>query len=234
MRMRVKKWARPELSVCPFYVPEPAEMRGKWREGFQKKQPLHIELGCGKGVSTCQMALEEANTNFVAVDLITSVLGVAKRNAEEAYRGVREVDNLLLCNFDIEYIDSFFAPEDQVERIYISFCNPWNQRPKQAKHRLTHPRQLLKYRQILKDGGEIYFKTDDDKLFKDSVGYFESCGFDIDYITYDLHESGFAPNYETEHEKMFTREGVKIKFLTARMRLDAEMAEEESENAQEE
>lgn len=234
MRMRVKKWARPELSVCPFYVSEPGEMRGKWRQAFRKEQPLHIELGCGKGVSTCQMALTEANNNFVAVDLITSVLGVAKRNAESAYEGVREVDNLLLCNFDIEYIDSFFAPEDAVERIYISFCNPWNQRPKQAKHRLTHPRQLLKYRQILKDGGEIYFKTDDDKLFKDSLTYFESCGFDLEFITYDLHESGFTPNYETEHEKMFTNEGVKIKFLIAKMRSDFEMAKENAEIAQNE
>ena len=231
MRMRVKKWARPELLACPFYIPEPGEMRGKWRSAFSKDQPLHIELGCGKGVSTCQMALHEKENNFVAVDLITSVLGVAKRNAEEAYRGVREMDKLLLCNFDIEYIDSFFAPEDKVERIYISFCNPWNQRPKQAKHRLTHPRQLLKYRQIMKDEGEIYFKTDDDKLFKDSVSYFESCGFDIAYITYDLHESGFTPNYETEHEKMFTNEGVKIKFLIAKMRPDFKMEADTASDA---
>ncbi|MBR3927366.1 MAG: tRNA (guanosine(46)-N7)-methyltransferase TrmB [Clostridia bacterium] len=234
MRMRVKKWARPELSVCPFYVAEPGEMRGKWREAFKKDQPLHIELGCGKGVSTCQMALSEDSNNFVAVDLITSVLGVAKRNAESAYKGVREIDNLILCNFDIEYIDSFFASEDSVERIYISFCNPWNQRPKQAKHRLTHPRQLLKYREIMKDGGEIYFKTDDDKLFKDSVGYFESCGFDIKFITYDLHESGFTPNYETEHEKMFTNEGVKIKFLIAEKRSGFETTADAALDADEE
>ena len=234
MRMRVKKWARPELSVCPFYVKEPGEMRGKWREAFKKDQPLHIELGCGKGVSTSEMAFSESENNFVAVDLITSVLGVCKRNAEDRYRGKREVDNLLLCNFDIEYIDSFFAPEDQVERIYISFCNPWNQRPKQAKHRLTHPRQLLKYRQIMKDSGEIYFKTDDDKLFKDSIGYFETTGFEITYITYDLHESSFSPNYETEHEKMFTKEGVKTKFLIAKMIEQADLPIEDAHEQDEE
>lgn len=218
MRMRVKKWARPELLVCPFYVEDAFMVRGKWREVFERENPLHIELGCGKGVSTCKMALEQENTNFVAVDLITTVLGVAKRNAEDAYRGVREVDNLLLTNFDIEYIERYFAPEDSVERIYISFCNPWNKRPKQVKHRLTHPRQLIKYREFLKDGGEIHFKTDDDTLFKDSLTYFEECGFDITYITYDLHESAYQPNYESEHEKKFAAEGIKIKFLIAKKR----------------
>jgi len=86
----------------------------------------------------------------------------------------------------------------------------------------------------MKDGGEIYFKTDDDKLFKDSIGYFESCGFEIKFITYDLHESGFTPNYETEHEKMFTNEGVKIKFLIAEKLSGFEMTANDAANAGEE
>ncbi len=216
MRMRVKKWARPELDECPFYVKDPTEMRGKWNRAFPNDHPLHLELGCGKGVSTCRMALENENVNYVAVDINTSIMGVAKRNAENVYKGVREVNNLLLTNFHIEYIWKFFAPEDRVDRIYISFCNPWNKRPKQAKHRLTHTRQLTFYREFLTDGGEIYFKTDDDQLFQDSLEYFRETGFEIPYITYDLHQSGFSPNYESEHEKMFSSEGIPIKFLIAK------------------
>jgi len=216
MRMRVKKWAKPELDECPFYVKDPYEMRGKWLDAFQKKQPVYLELGCGKGVSTCRMALDNPCVNYIAVDINTSIMGVAKRNAESVYRGVREVDNLLLTNFHIEYIWKFLSKEDVIDRIYISFCNPWDKRPKQAKHRLTHSRQLTFYREFLKDGGEIYFKTDDDTLFEESLAYFAECGFEIAYLTRDLHASGFTPNYETEHEKMFSSEGIPIKFLIAK------------------
>jgi len=197
-------------------------MRGRWREAFQTQKPLYLELGCGKGVSTCQMALADDEHNYIAIDLITTVLGVAKRNAEAAYRGVREVDNLVFSNFDIEYSINFFAPEDKIERIYISFCNPWTKRHGQNKHRLTHPRQLVQYRTFLTDGGEIHFKTDDDELFADSRQYFADAGFEETYVTYDLHASGYEPNYESEHEKKFAAEGIKIKFLIARKRPDSE------------
>ena len=216
MRMRVKKWARPELAVCPFYAANPQSLKGKWGSAFAEKKPLHIELGCGKGVSTCVMALENPDVNYVAIDLITTVLGVAKRNAESVFEGKREVDNLMLTNFEIESIDNYFSDADRVSRIYISFPNPWDQRHKQAKHRLTHTRQLMKYRQFLTENGEIWFKTDDDELFNSSLGYFEESGFEIVYKTYDLHASGFAPNYETEHEKMFSARGIPIKALIAK------------------
>ena len=222
MRMRLKKWARPELLACPFYTAAPEENKGVWREKFVRRQPLHVELGCGKGVSTAQMALENPDVNYVAIDINSSVLGVAKRNAEDAYRGVRPVDNLVFSNFDIEYSVNFFAPEDRIERIYISFCNPWTKSHSQHKHRLTHPRQLAQYRTFLTDGGEIHFKTDDDALFADSRRYFEDSGFDITYLTDDLHASGFTPNYESEHERKFAAEGIKIKFLIAKKRPDAE------------
>ena len=74
----------------------------------------------------------------------------------------------------------------------------------------------MQYRGILKDGAEIHFKTDDDDLFNDSLGYFEECGFSVTFRTYDLHSSGYAPNIITEHEKMFSDEGIKIKFLIAK------------------
>ena len=102
-----------------------------------------------------------------------------------------------------------------MERIYINFCNPWSQKAKHRKRRLTHPRQLEQYKTFLAPGGEIWFKTDDDSLFADSVHYFEECGFSIRYQTLDLHHSGFEGNIPTEHEAMFSEQGIPIKFLIA-------------------
>ena len=107
---------------------------------------------------------------------------------------------------------------DKVERIYINFCNPWP-RGKHRKKRLTHTKQLEKYKEFLVPGGEIYFKTDDDELFESSLHYLEESGFSIVSKTYDLHnETVFEKNIETEHEKMFSEQGIKIKALIAKLR----------------
>ncbi len=216
MRTRLKKWARGELDACGFYVREPENNKNHWREAFASPHPLEVELGCGKGVSTCQMALNEKDTNFVAIDINTSVLGVAKRNAESAFEGVRPVDNLLLMNHEIELIDRVFGPMDAVKRIHINFPNPWNQRHRQQKHRLTHTRQLLLYREFLAEDGEIWFKTDDEELFNESLVYFPAAGFEIIEMTRDLHAEQTHKNYVSEHEKMFAARGMKIKALIAR------------------
>lgn len=214
MRMRKKKWAQPELDACPYYIADCDRHRGNWRALFAKEQPLHVELGCGKGVSTAAMTHAERNVNFVAIDLISDVLGSARRNIAAAYVG-EDVDNVLLTSKNILFIHQTFAPEDRVEKIIISFCNPWTEREKHKKRRLTHPRQLMQYREFLVDGGEIWFKTDDDDLFYDSIEYFRLCGFEIRFITFDLHASGFSPNYVSEHEALFSRQGVPIKMLIA-------------------
>lgn len=216
MRMRIKPWARPELAVCDFCVQQPTENKGKWHEFFGNGKPLMLELGCGKGGFISKLAPENRDINFVAIDAISDMLGLAKRNIEREYaeRNI-PIDNVkvLICN--VERIDDVFAPSDVVDRIYINFCNPWP-KAKHHKHRLTHTRQLEKYKTFLKDGGEIRFKTDSDILFKSSVRYFEEAGFEITYITEDLHNSGFIGNIETEHEKMFTAEGITTKFLIAK------------------
>ena len=215
MRMRLKKWARGELEACPFYIAEPENYKNRWREAFKVARPLEVEMGCGKGVSTCRMALNEKDTNFVAIDINSSVLGVAKRNAEAAFLGVREVDNLILINHEIELLDRVFGKNDEVQRIHINFPNPWTQRHRQEKHRLTHVKQLLLYRSFLKDEGEIYFKTDDDTLFEASVKYFPKAGFEITELTRDLHREATHPNYVSEHEKLFSDKGIRIKALIA-------------------
>ena len=213
MHMRTKKWAKPELSVCPYFTDEAESLRGRWRERFgDSGRPLYLELGCGKGVSTSAMVYDNRDVNFIAVDITCNVLGDARRNIAKAYAD-EPVDNVMLARYDISFIERMLAPEDRVERIYINFCNPWTKRPKYAKRRLTHPRQLMQYRDFLVDGGEIWFKTDDTALFTDSLPYFAACGFSIRYLTSDLHASGFAPNYVSEHERKFTDLGVPIKFV---------------------
>jgi len=211
MHMRTKKWARPELEACGRYTDQPEAFSGSWKKCFENEAPLHIELGCGKGVSTANMIHANPDINYIAIDIADNVLGDTHRNIVRENNG-HEAENAYIVKYNIEYISRMISPDDSVERIYINFCNPWTKRPKHEKRRLTHPRQLLQYRTFLSQSGEIWFKTDDDDLFNDSLIYFKVCGFEPVYITEDLHNSGFAPNYMSEHELKFSAQGVPIKF----------------------
>ena len=218
MRIRYKKWARPELEASSFYIDNPEEWKGKWKTFFKNpNQPLHLELGCGKGNFISQLASENLNINYIAIDLVDAMLGLAKRNIEAVYNEKNlEISNVVLTRFDIARILLIMEEKDEVERIYINFCNPWP-RGKHRKKRLTNSIQLEKYKEFLVPEGEIYFKTDDDDLFESSLKYFDESGFEIIKKTYDLHsESIFEKNIETEHEKMFTEQGIKIKALIAK------------------
>ena len=213
MRIRYKKWARPELEASPFYVDNPETKRGKWKDSFKNPSlPLYLELGCGKGNFIAEMASRHKKINYIAIDLVDAMLGLAKRNVEQTYKEKNlETDNIYLTRFDIERIGLILSKEDEIERIYINFCNPWP-RGKHHKKRLTHIRQLEKYKEFLKPGGKISFKTDDDNLFLESLEYFRQAGFETVKKTDDLHqEKDFWENIETEHEKMFSEQGIKIK-----------------------
>lgn len=216
MRIRRKKWARPELEACPYYIDNAEEMKGKWHEAFgDNSRPLYLELGCGKGVFAAQHALKYPDINIIAADIKADMLAVGRRTVENMFGAVeRAHDNIMLLRMNIVNISQLFAENDTVDRIYINFCNPWN-RGKHNKRRLTHPRQLEQYKNILKPGGELRFKTDDDELFEDSVEYFKECGWEITYITRDLHAEDLPDNLITEHERMFASEGKKIKYLIA-------------------
>jgi len=217
MRIRYKPWARPELEESKFYVDNPEEYRGKWRSLFKNNnKELHLELGCGKGNFISQLAVENDNINYIAIDMVDAMLGLAKRNIEKTYEDEnKEIDNVYITRFDIERILMIFDKKDSIDKIYINFCNPWP-KGKHRKKRLTHTRQLEKYLEFLKGNAQIHFKTDDDNLFNDSITYFKETGFEIIEITYDLHNENDDNNIVTEHEKMFSDEGIKIKRLIAR------------------
>ena len=213
MRIRCKPWARPELEACPFFIDAPTAHRGHWNEVFHNDKPLYIELGCGKGGFAAQAVTHWTDVNFLAVDIKNEMLVLAKRKIEAALADHHMTDEQVrIMIFNISHMEEAFSAEDRVSRIFINFCNPWP-KGKHKKRRLTHPRQLVQYKPFLK--GDLWFKTDDDELFEETLEYLAETGFNVTYMTRDLHSSGFAENLETEHEKMFTEEGKKIKFLIA-------------------
>ena len=212
MRIRFKPWARPELEASKFYIDNPEEYKGRWKELFGNNNPIYLELGCGKGGFISQLAIYNPDINYIAIDLVDAMLGLAKRKIEKEFEMAdREIDNVYITRYDIERINSILSKEDNIERIYINFCNPWP-KSKHEKKRLTHTRQLEKYKEFLAEGAKVFFKTDDEGLFNDSIKYFKDSGFEIEKITYDLvEETDFWENIETEHEKMFKEQGIKIK-----------------------
>lgn len=221
MRIRKKKWAEPELSVCDFYVKNPEAYAGKWQTAFKSEQPLHLEIGCGKGTFAGKLALLHPEYNIIALDIKIDMLGVGRRTIvklfEENNKTQEDISNLLLVKYNVEQLDNIIKPEDKIERLYINFCNPWP-RKKHKKRRLTYYKKLEMYKSFLKKDAEIRFKTDDDELFDESLEYFEQSGYEILYLTRDLHASDVKENIETEHEKMFSSEGIKIKYCIARQK----------------
>lgn len=215
MRIRRKAWARPELESCRFCLEYPYQYKYCWRDIFNNARPIHLELGCGKGIFISKLARDNKLINYVGIDIKSEMLAIAKRNIENYYASKSlSVDNIYLFSYDIRRINYIFSTMDNVRRIYINFCNPWP-KPRHYKNRLTHPRQLSQYVEFLEKGSEIWFKTDDDELFTDSINYFKSIQFNFSYITYDINEFKLAKNIATEHERIFINQGKKIKFLIA-------------------
>jgi tRNA (guanine-N7-)-methyltransferase len=208
MRLRKKWWARPEMEASNFVVTKPEDLKGQWNKEFGSNNEIYLELGCGRGQFITGRAAQNPNINFIGIDLKDEVLIYALRKVADA-----ELSNVRLIPMNIMGIGEIFD-KDEISRIYINFCNPW---PKERhnKRRLTHTKFLTEYKKFIKPGTEIWFKTDDVELFEDSQGYFKDNGFSVEYLTYDLHNSGFEDNVVTEYEQKFTGLGMKTMFLIA-------------------
>ena len=205
MRLRKKWWARPEMEKDEKSIMDPFPLKGKWQEHFGNDNPIHVELGCGKGQFISTLAKENPDINYIAIDLKDEVLVFVLRKINEM-----GLTNVRIIPVFIERIDEIFS-ENEISKIYINFCNPW---PKVSHHkrRLTHPRFLTKYKTFIKKGTEVWFKTDDDDLFESSLEYFKDEGFEELYRTWDLLDSDFEGNVMTEYEEKFSSFGMKIKF----------------------
>ena len=228
MRIRRKTWARPELSAGPYFIAQPEQQKGRWGEVYGQRRPLHLDLGCGKGVFLAEAAHTHRDVNFIGIDISLDILGVARRNIAEIF-GEEQPDNVALCAYNIERLPQLFSPEEKVQRIYINFCNPWPT-ARHHKRRLTHTRQLSQYKPLLAPGGEIWFKTDNDDLYLATKRYLAEAGFEIFFDTKDLHGQNGPENILTEHEVLFTAQGIPTKALRARLPLEqAQPAADSSE-----
>ena len=219
MRIRRKKWARPELQDCRYYISNPTEYFGCWNKQFKNNNPIHLELGCGKGVFISKLAVKNQNINYIAVDIKTDILAVAKRNIEKtffSFKNNSDIENVLLAEFNVQQISDVFSIRDEIDRIYINFCNPWN-KEKHKKRRLTHIRQLENYKNFLKNNSEIFFKTDDDELYRDSLTYFIDTGFKIELNVEKItnqNEQFSLP--QSEHETMYIEQKKNIYMIIAK------------------
>ena len=211
MRLRKKHWALPELEKSSMVFTRPSELKGIWKNEFKNNGEIHLELGSGMGGFISTISKENQNINYVGVDLKNEVLVYALRKVQES-----EVSNVRLIPMNITLISEVFDA-NEINRIYINFSNPWP-KERQNKRRLTHTRFLTEYKKFLSPGSEVWFKTDDIGLFEASQEYFKDCGFNIEYLTYDLHKSDFKENIVTEYEAKFTSLGMKTMFLLAKLK----------------
>jgi len=211
MRIRKKPWAENEFEINKNFVHNPLSFKGKWRELFRNDNPIHIEIGCGKGQFITSMAMRYPDINFVAVERQSMIIAAALKKARE--KGVG--DNVVFFSADANDLRSFFEPSE-AERIYINFCDPWPNKNKWAKRRLTHKNFLAIYEYVFGGKGEIWFKTDNSVLFEFSLNEFEQRpGWKMKNISLDLHNSNFDNNVMTEYEEKFSQKGMPIFRLEA-------------------
>lgn len=217
MRLRKKPWARPELEACSFVVTNPSQYKGKWKDFFNNDNEIYLELGCGRGKFIAENAVKNKDKNFIGIDIKDEVLVYAKRRVEEVFKeNNKEIDNVALIPMEIAFIENVFD-KDEVSRIYLNFSTPWPKK-RHNKRRLTYVTFLERYKKFLKKESEIWFKTDQEDFFNDSIEYFKEAGFEIKYLTYDLHSSDFEENIMTEYETKFSSMGMKIMFLIAKLK----------------
>ena len=208
MRMRKKKNLIPRMERCDAYlIHDPYEMRGKWRTLFPDARELRVELGCGKGRFTAETAAAEPDVLFIAVEKVPDAMVVAMERCARA-----ELKNVFFCDADADQLPAFFAP-DEVDRIYVNFCDPWPGN-RHAKRRLTHGNFLTLYRQVLPLGGQVHFKTDNQPLFEFSVEEFPRFGFALSELTRDLHANG-VQGVMTDYEAKFHELGQPINRVVA-------------------
>lgn len=205
MRMRKKKNRDSRFENCiDIAVLEPEKYKGKWREVFHNLNPLHIEIGCGKGGFILELARRNPNINYVAIEKCMDVIILAMEKIKSS-----ELNNVRFLLGDANRLTEIFD-SCEVERIYLNFSDPWK-KARQAKRRLTYVTFLEKYKHVLSKEGEVHFKTDNRPLFDFSLEQFEEFGAKVSELTFDLHNSEYNENnIMTEYEKTFSEKGFTI------------------------
>lgn len=179
-----------------------SDYKGLWHQNiFHNSNPIHIEIGMGKGQFITQLATQNPNINYIGIEKYSSVLvrALDKRDA-------LDIPNLIFLRMDAEDITEYFAP-GEISKIFLNFSDPWP-KDRHAKRRLTSSVFLERYDKILKKDGYIQFKTDNRPLFDFSLEQLEEAGWVKDEVNFDLHKDGPAPNnVMTEYEQKFYQMG---------------------------
>lgn len=210
MRQRKKSWAENELSTNEFLIHNPQQFKGNWREVFGNTNPIHLEIGCGKGRFIRTLAAQNPDINYIALERQSQVIISGMRYVREN----TDLKNIRFVNEDVKNLEDIFAC-GEIKRLYINFCDPWENKKKWAKRRLTHKNFLNLYKKLFGSDGEIHFKTDNTKLFEFSLNEFLGESWTVKNISLDLHNSDFENNIMTEYEEKFSSRGMKIYRLEA-------------------
>ena len=198
MRLKHIKNADIDIKKSSYYIDNPSEYKGKYNKLFGNNNPIHLEIGMGKGDFIIGMAKKYPDINFIGMEKFDSVLVKATKKLEGTL-----LPNLKLLWFDADKVDEVFDKE--IDTLYLNFSDPWPKK-KHAKRRLTHESFLKKYDNIFKKGKNIIMKTDNRKLFEYSVKSMTDYGYKIEDISLDLH-SDEVDIVETEYEKKFVAKG---------------------------
>lgn len=201
MRVRKRKGAKERLERYPQYVIlNPEDAKGRWHEVFGNDNPIHIEVGSGKGAFITGMALQNPDVNYIGIDIQLSVLSYALDKVVES-----GVSNVKLLRVDGSSLTNYFA-DAEVELMYLNFSDPWP-KIRHEKRRLTYKSFLAIYQKILPEHGEIHFKTDNRGLFEYSLASFSQYGMTLKQVWLDLHASNLENNVMTEYEAKFSQKG---------------------------
>ncbi len=209
MRLRNIRGSRESVAANEYVVQEPEQYKGRWNTLFQNENPIHVEIGMGKGKFIMQLAALNPNINYIGIEKYSSVLlrALEKRNESE-------LSNLYFIRYDAEYINNIFGKEE-LSRIYLNFSDPWP-KDRHARRRLTSKEFLARYNECLKKDGEVMFKTDNRALFDFSLEEVKLAGWQLKDVTFDLHHSEYVEgNVMTEYEERFTAMGNPIHRLVA-------------------
>ena len=210
MRLRNVPGARDVMAANEYVFTEPEGMAGTWSQVFGNSNPVHIEIGMGKGRFITTLASMNPDINYVGIEKYSSVLLRAVEKQDELC-----LPNLRFIRMDAENITSVFGKEE-VDRIYLNFSDPWP-KDRHAKRRLTSRQFFARYDEILKSNGRVEFKTDNRPLFDFSVEEVNEAGWKLSVCTYDLHndEKLVEGNVMTEYEERFSSQGNPICKLVA-------------------
>ena len=213
MRLRNIAGSREVIADSKFTVKDPESKKGLWRkEVFGNNNPIHLEIGMGKGRFLMDLAELNPNVNFIGIEKYSSVLLRAIQKQEQ-----RQLPNVIFIRMDAENITEIFAPSE-IDKIYLNFSDPWP-KDRHAKRRLPSREFLSRYDKILKPEGTVEFKTDNKDLFEFALEEVEPAGWTLDAVTYDLHNDAVMNegNVMTEYEERFSSQGNPIyKYIVSR------------------